>query len=169
MNKLNQLWAIGGIAVALAFSRTDVRAQGGGPPGGGFGGGGIVLSSPARLQEQANNMRMTLGVTNDDEWLVISPRLVSVIQLQAEARVAALARMSARASTTLAVAADPAADALTKALADNAPIAEVKSAMARVRQARKAKLAEMAKAQADLQAVVTVRQEAILLNSGLLD
>jgi hypothetical protein len=169
MNKLNQLWAVGGIAAALAFSGTNVRAQGGGPPGGGFGGGGIVVSSPARLQELANNMRMTLGVTNNEEWLVISPRLAKVIQLQAEARVAAIARMGARASTTLGVAADPAADALTKALADNAPLAEIKSAMARVRQARKVKQAEMAQAQADLQAVVTVRQEAILLNNGLLD
>jgi hypothetical protein len=162
MNKFNQLWAIGGIAVALAFSGTDARAQ-----------GGVILSSPTRLQEQANSMRMTLGVTNNDEWIVISPRLVSVMQLQAEARVAAIARMGggagARASATLGVAADPAADALAKALDDNAPLAEVKSAMARVRQARKAKQAEMAKAQADLQAVVTIHQEAILLNSGLLD
>ena len=162
MNKFNQLWAVGGIAVALAFSAADARAQ-----------GGTVLSSPARLPEQINSMRTVLGVTNNDEWLVISPRLVRVIQLQQEARVAEIARMGGgaglRASTTIGVAADPASDALTKALADNAPLAEVKSAMARVRQARKAKQAEMARAQADLQAVVTVRQEAILLNSGLLD
>ena len=114
-------------------------------------------------------MRVTLGVTNNDEWLVIYPRLATVIQLQQQARVAAIARMGARASTTLTVAPDPASDGLTKALADNAPIAEIKGAMARVRQARKAKQAEMAKAQADLQAVVTIRQEAILLNLGLLD
>jgi len=168
MNKFNQLWAIGGLAVALAFSAASARAQGGSP-----GGGGIVLSSPAGLQQQLSGMRLALGVTNNDEWLVISPRLQRVVQLQAEARLAAITRMGGgagvRSSTSVAVAADPAADALAKALADNAPIAEVKSAMARVRQARKAKQAEMAKAQADLQAVVTVRQEAILLNDGLLD
>ena len=158
MNKFNQLWAIGGIAVALAFSATNVQAQ-----------GGTVLSSPAMLRDEVNRMRVTLGVTNNDEWLVISPRLVKVIQLQSEARIAALAKSGARTSTTLTVAADPSSDALTKALADNAPIAEIKGAMARVRQAHKAKQAEMDKAQADLQAVVTIRQEAMLLNFGLLD
>ena len=179
MNKMNQLWAISGIAVALAFSRTNGLAQAaaGGMGRGGFG-GGVVLTSPARLQQQAENMRLSLGVTNDEEWVIISPRLVKVMQLQAEARLVEIANMARgggggrlRALPTVGVGTDPdpTTEALTKALDDNAPVAEIKSAMARVRQARKAKQAEMARAQADLQSVVSIRQEAILLNSGLLD
>jgi hypothetical protein len=41
--------------------------------------------------------------------------------------------------------------------------------MARVRAAHKAKQADLARAQSDLQSVVTIRQEAILLRDGMLD
>jgi len=92
--------------------------------------------------------------------------------VEAEARVAAITRLGGgagvRSSASLAAAADPAADALAKSLADNAPLAEVKSAMARVRQARKAKQAELEQAQADLRKVLTSRQEAIATLNGLL-
>jgi hypothetical protein len=199
MKTLNQLWAISGIVAALAFSGTNVVAQGGGgggyAGGGGFGRtGGLTLTSPEQLQRQADTMRIALAVTNDDEWAVISPRLVKVIQLQEQVRVAAMASMLngmigsrgggapaggaatggaggsvQRGLAALGVQADPNADALTKAIADEAPIAEVKTAMARVRAARKAKQAEMERAQADLLAVVSVRQEAILLSDGLVE
>lgn len=171
MKKPNQLWAISGLALALAFSSTNASAQGGAP--GGFG-SGVVLTSPARLQQRAERLRVDLEVTNDADWAVISPRLVKVMQLQAEAFLAGMAKAGGGGGMRAVAAfggtlADPAADALSKALDDNAPIAEVKAAMARVRQARKAKQAEMVRAQADLQSVVTIRQEAILLNNGLLD
>jgi hypothetical protein len=177
MKNVSQLWATGGIAVVLAFSATPVMAQG--APGG-FG-GGMVLSSPARLQQQADNMRITLAVTNDDEWSVISPRLVRVIQLKAEVRAAELADMLGgmtggrggggirTAATALGVGADPASQALSKAISDEAPAAELKAKMVSFRQARKAKQAEITRAEADLQAVVSIRQEAILLSNGLLE
>ena len=177
MKKLSHLWATGGVAVALAFSATPVLAQG--APGG-FG-GGMVLSSPARLQQQADNMRITLAVTNDDEWSVISPRLVKVIQLKAEVRAAELADMLGSmtggrggggirtAVTALGVEADPASQALSKAIADEAPVAELKAKMVSFRRARKDKRDEIARAQADLQGVVSIRQEAILLSNGLLE
>ena len=38
-------------------------------------------------------MRLTLGVTNDSEWIVISPRLLKVMQLQAEIRLTGMASM----------------------------------------------------------------------------
>ena len=184
MKNLNQLLALTGVALTLAFSGVGVMAQGGfggGGFGGGGGGGGGGFDFNAILQQQAERMRPTLAVTNDDEWNVISPRLVKVMQLRAEVGLAGLANMGGgmmggrgggggmRGFAALFGTADPAADALTKALGDNAPIAEVKAAMAKVREARKRKQAEMAKAQADLQAVVSIRQEAILLNDGLLE
>jgi hypothetical protein len=163
MRKLNQLWAISGVALALAFSTTHGMAQG----------GGVVLSSPAQLQRRAENMRLTLGVTNDSEWIVISPRLLKVMQLQAEIRLTGMASMGGggalRALAAMGVTPDPSAEALSKALDDGAPIAEIKLDMARVRQARKGKQTDLARAQADLQSVVSIRQEAILLNDGMLD
>jgi len=182
MKKLNQLWAISGMAAALAFSATPVMAQGGGGYGGGFGAGagGTALTSPQRLQQRLDSMRISLAVTNDDEWTVISPRLVKVIQLKAEEQAAEVANLvgamaGARggniraAAATLGVENDAATQALSKAIADEAPVAELKSKMATYRQTRKNKQAEMARAQADLLAVVSVRQEAILLNDGLLE
>jgi len=164
MKKLSQLCAISGVAFALAFSGTRGMAQ---------GGGGVVLSSPGQLQRRAENMRLTLGVTNDSEWTIISPRLVRVMQLQAEIRLTGMASMGGgaalRALAAMGVTPDPSADALSKAIDDGAPIAEVKVDMARVRQAHKAKQADLARAQADLQSVVTIRQEAILLRDGMLD
>jgi len=165
MKNLYQLWTIGGVALALAFSGTNGMTQ--------AGGGGVVLASPARLQQQAKNMRTTLGVTNDAEWTVISPRLVKVMQLQAGMRLTGMASMGGGAATralaALGVTPDPSADALSKAIDDGAPIAEIKLDMARVRQARKAQQAELARAQTDLQSVVTIRQEAILLSNGMLE
>jgi hypothetical protein len=180
MKKLNLLWAICGITAALAFSATPVLAQGGGGYGGGFGAGGMTLTSPQRLQQRLDSMRVTLAVTNDDEWSVISPRLVKVIQLKAEEQAEEVVNMvggmagnragGVRAAVTaLGVENDPATLALTKAITDEAPVAELKSTMARYRQARKAKQAEIAGAQAALLAVVSVRQEAILLSNGLLE
>jgi hypothetical protein len=186
MKKPNQFWAISGIAVALAFCGTNVMAQGGGGGygGGGYGGGagygrGIALTSPQQLQQRADNMRNVLVVTNDDEWAVISPRLVTVMQLQTEQQLAGVADMLAAqagnrggnirtAVAAMGVEADPSSTALTKALNDDAPIAELKLAMANFRQSRKNKQAALASAQAALQAVVSVRQEAILLSSGYL-
>jgi len=170
MKKLNQLCAISGVAAALACSGIHVMAQAGGQ--------GVVLTSPARMQQQAQSLRMTLGVTNDAEWSVISPRMIKVMQLQADIRLSGLTSMARgmmggpgrmRGFASTGTDTDPAADALTKALDDDAPVAEIKAAMAKVRQARKAKQAELTKAQSDLQSVVTIRQEAILLNNGLLD
>jgi len=64
---------------------------------------------------------------------------------------------------------DPAADALDTAVTSDAPVASLKTAMAGVRESRRKKQATLAKAQEDLKAVVTVRQEAYLLNNGLID
>jgi hypothetical protein len=181
MKILNQFWAISGFAAALAFSGTSVMAQGAGGFGGAGGlGRGVTVTSPAMLQQQADNMRYTLMVTNDDEWTVISPRLMKVIQLKAQMDAAAFAEMYSNmngnrgsavraAASAIGIDNDPNEQALTKALTDEAPLQELKSVMARLRNSRKAKRDEIAKAQADLQAVVSVRQEAILLSRGYLE
>ena len=63
---------------------------------------------------------------------------------------------------------NPAAEALQKAIDAKASSSELKSAMAKFVESRKAKQAELETAQANLRKVLTVRQEAILTSSGAL-
>jgi hypothetical protein len=62
----------------------------------------------------------------------------------------------------------PEADALQKAIDAKAPKAEVKAALEKFVAARKAKQAELEKAQDELRKVLTSRQEAIATLDGLL-
>jgi hypothetical protein len=167
------------------------QARGG---AGGFGGAGVgraparglAMSSPEVLQQQVDSLRVALAVTNDDEWSVISPRLLKVVQLRAQADAAAFADMlslmptvqssGVRAAGTAATSfggqtldTDPNSQALTKAITDDVPIPELKNAMTRVRNAHKQKKDQIAAAQSALLEVVTVRQEAILLSKGFLE
>jgi hypothetical protein len=64
--------------------------------------------------------------------------------------------------------ASPEQDALQMAIEANAPADEIKSKMARLRDARKAGETKLEKAQDDLRQVLSVRQEAIALMAGLL-
>jgi Spy/CpxP family protein refolding chaperone len=64
--------------------------------------------------------------------------------------------------------ATPELDALRSAATDNLPDAEIKARLARVRDVRKQNDEKLAKAQEDLRAVLTVRQEAVAVASGLL-
>jgi len=64
---------------------------------------------------------------------------------------------------------DPSADALQKALDGNAPGAAVKPALAKFRESRKQKQAELAKAQDALKELLSLRQEATLVMAGYLE
>ena len=63
---------------------------------------------------------------------------------------------------------NPEADALQKAIDSKASKAELKAALEKYVASRKAKQAELEKAQADLRKVLTPRQEAIATLNGLL-
>jgi len=62
----------------------------------------------------------------------------------------------------------PEADALQKAIDDNAPAGQVKDLLAKYQASQKAKQAKLEAAQADLRAVLTVKQEATATLLGLL-
>jgi hypothetical protein len=64
---------------------------------------------------------------------------------------------------------DAEAKGLHDAIDNNAPTAQVKVAMARLREARKQKQADLIKAQEDLRRLLTTRQEATLILAGMLD
>lgn len=63
---------------------------------------------------------------------------------------------------------NPDADALQKAIDSKASKAEIKTALARYAESRKAKQAQLEKAQDDLRKILSVRQEAIATLRGLL-
>ena len=62
----------------------------------------------------------------------------------------------------------PEAEALQKAIEAKAPADELKSKLAKLREARKVKEANLEKAQEDLRKVLSVRQEAAAVLAGLL-
>jgi len=64
---------------------------------------------------------------------------------------------------------DPNLESLQKTIDDRASSAQIKEALAKLREARKIKEEELAKAQEELRSVLTLRQEAILVQYGLLD
>ncbi|MGA3180378.1 MAG: hypothetical protein ABSF38_08565 [Verrucomicrobiota bacterium] len=186
MKNTNQFLAVGGVALVLVFAGVKALGQdAGGGGGGGFGGGGGGGFDPTQIVPMmAEGMRTSLLVTNDDEWKIISLKLQKVIQLQMEERLAGMGAMmrnrgggpgggggggGMRFLGALGGTPDPSEDALQKALDDNAPTAQLKAAMAKLRAARKQKQEEKAKAQAELRDLLTIRQEALLLTEGLLD
>lgn len=64
--------------------------------------------------------------------------------------------------------ADPEADALQKSLEAKAPTEEIKAKLAKLRDVRRAKEAQLEKAQEELRQILSVRQEAVAVVVGLL-
>src|ERR1700722_7019394 len=82
--KINQLFAVCGIAAALVYGACTVSAQdnnnGGG--GGGFGGrnGGGRRFDPAQMQKDFLDFsRNYMNFTNDDEWSAVQPLVQKVL------------------------------------------------------------------------------------------
>jgi hypothetical protein len=135
----------------------------------------------AALKEQ-------FGVTSDDEWNLIQERINKVNELR---RTTMMSGMGLRGIMSafggpgaggpgggnnaqnpnrnrFGRMSNPEADALQTAVTDKAPDAEIKARLERLREVRKTNEATLAKAQEDLRAVLTVRQEAVAVLVGLL-
>lgn len=171
--------AVGLAAAILAFSSVsfaqdnrDSRRRGG-------EGGDRGSFNPQDMQARAlSALRDRFGVTNDDEWTVISERLTKVMELR-RASMGSMGGMmfgrggdsrggdrGGRSSRSSGNNTDVAA--LSAAIQDKLPDAEIKARLDRVRELRKDNEAKLAKAQEDLRAVLSVRQEAIAVLGGLL-
>jgi len=124
-------------------------------------------------------IKTQFGVTDDAQWAVISTRIQAVMDL----RFAAVGGMGfggprgqrgqggqgGPGGGGFQRQANPEADALRQALTDNMPDAEIKSRLDHLREVRKQNQAKLEKAQADLLAVLTPRQEAMAVMAGLLN
>jgi hypothetical protein len=121
----------------------------------------------------ASKLREQMDVTDDGEWDVISQRIASVTELRrlvsggAGARGVAVTdkiKGTARADRTGAIE----QDALRIAVRDKLPDAEIKARLARAHDVHRQNEAKLQKAQEELRAVLTVRQEAVAVVMGLL-
>jgi hypothetical protein len=137
-------------------------------------------------QRMMERYREQLGVTGDDEWKAIEPRIAKVTEARREIGIGGGfgrgpggpgggrrggdndaggdgARRRGPGGEP-----NPDAEALQKAIEAKASNEELKAKLAKYREARKAKEANLAKAQEDLRAVLSVRQEASAVLMGLL-
>lgn len=181
MKKLNQWLAVTAVAAALGLSAGNLSAQDnqggrrGGPGGGNF--------DPAEMQQRMmTGIREQLKVTDDAEWKALEGLVQKVMDARREVGTggAGFGRMFRRPGGDNAggggggrrgggFGGEPSAEqaALDKAIDSNASKDELKSAMAKVRTAKKDKEAKLTKAQDDLKKVLTVEQEAVALSMGL--
>lgn len=139
---------------------------------------------PAQFRARMmDRIKGELEVTDDTEWNALEP----LVQKVMDARMAAMSGMgrgmfgrrggggnggpSQDAAPRRGPFGQPPsaeAEALQKAIDAKAPKAEIKAALAKYVESRKAKEAELKQAQEDLRKVLTSRQEAIATLSGLL-
>jgi hypothetical protein len=155
------------------------QQNGGGNNNGGGNGGGRGNFDPAQMQQQmVDRIREQLGVTDDAEWKVIMDRVTPVMELQRSTRGGggfggfrggqAGPGGQGGGGRRGNLAANPEQTALQQAIADKLPDAEIKSRLERLREVRKANEEKLTKAQEDLRAVLSVRQEAVAVMFGLL-
>ncbi len=124
--------------------------------------------------------RESLELQNDDEWKAIEPLITKVNEARRDASAGrgmfgrgpgGPGGPGGQGGNRRGPGGDASAEseALTKALETKAPAAEIKSALAKVREARKAKEAKLTAAQDELRKVLSVRQEAQAVLLGLLN
>ncbi len=136
--------------------------------------GGRPNSSDAAARA-LEKLRDALAVTDDAEWELIAERINKVTAarsslgtgaggLRGSLAFAAKGKPGARTG----VSAHPEQEALRSALKDQLPDAEIKARLARAHEVLLQNEARLARAQTDLRAVLTVRQEAVAVMAGLL-
>lgn len=181
MNRKSFYAAILGMAI-LGASAPYAAAQAG--PGGGQGGGqgggrGQRMSPDEMRQRMATRMKEQLGAT-DDEWSALQPKVEKVMQLQRETRGGGFG-FGGRGGGPGGLGANDNADAPTNPVAvatrelqtvlDNkdANPEQIKARLTALRDARVKARENLTKAQAELKELLTVRQEATLVSTGMLD
>jgi uncharacterized membrane protein len=197
MMKMNRWLATAALAAAMGLGVGQAMAQqdnnkgnndrgsGGGGRGGRFGGGNF---DPAQMQQMImENLRESLEVKDDAEWKALEPLVQKVMDTRRQVEGDRMRGMFGRRGRGGGGGGggdtggdqggrrggffgqpSPEAEALTRAIEGKASNAELKAALAKFVEARKAKQAEHEKAQAELRKVLSLRQEAIATTSGLL-
>jgi len=182
--RLSRMVVIGGVA-ALCLgtvsifaqdtnSNSNTDAQGRGQRG------GRGNFDPAQFQQRMmDNVKERLAFTNDTEWAAVQPLVQKVFDARRDVGFAGMGLLRAgrggpggggdNQRRNAFNQQPPEAEALQKALDDKAPAAQVKAALEKYRIVHKDKQAKLEQAQADLQKVLTSRQEAQAVLLGLLN
>lgn len=185
--KLSRILAATSLAVVLAISAGSVMAQdnnndGQGRRNRGQGGPGGPdfrnMDAAQRQQFMMDQTKETLEITDDTEWKAVEPLVAKVMEIRRE-QITASFRGFGRGGRGgdngggggrggFGGTPSPETEALQKAIDGKASNSEMKAALAKYNEARKAKQVALEKAQADLRKVLTPRQEAIAALNGLL-
>lgn len=138
---------------------------------------------PQQMRERmTSRLREQLEVKDDAEWQLIQERLEKVMTARRESMMGGFGGGFGGRMGGMRPGGDnqdgprrgpgmgnnPEAEALQKALESKASNEEIKSKLAKLRDARKAKEAALEKAQNELSEVLSLRQEAILVSMGVL-
>ncbi len=183
--KLNQQLMAAALSVAVGLGVNQAFAQNDGgnqprrerPPGDQNGGDrGPRNFDPAEMQRQMmERTKERLEITDEGEWKAIEPLVQKVNEARMQTARGMFGGRGGRGGPGgpggpggFGGQSNPAAEALQKAIDSKASKAEMKAALAKYIESRKAKQAELEKAQAALRAVLTPRQEAIAALNGLL-
>lgn len=183
--KLNRSLLLAGTAALLSLGLTQTslaQQDNGGPPPG----GGRRNFDPAQFrQRMMDNLKEQLEVSDDAEWKAMEP----LVQAVMDARMASMSGVGRgmfgggrrrgndggnnggdqpQRRGPFGQPPSAEAEALQRAIDSKAPKAEVKAALEKYIAYRKAKQADLERAQDQLRKVLTSRQEAIATLNGLL-
>jgi hypothetical protein len=180
---MKKLMALFAVAAALCLSADNLLAQDNGGDNGGGGGGrrGRGNFDPAQFQQRMlDRTKEQLGFTNDTDWNAVEPLVQKVMDARRDTMASMFGgfRRGGRGGQdggngggggAFGGAANPEREALQQAIDSGAPAAQVKTALDKYRTAQKAKQAKLEQAQADLQKVLSQKQEAQAVLLGLLN
>lgn len=135
-----------------------------------------AINPKGRADEAAarslERLRDQFGVEDDAEWAVILERIKRVDEARAGlwkgGAIGKPVSIATKKGDRTTRSANPEQESLRYAVRDNLPDAEVKSRLARARHVNEQAEARLQQAQAELRAVLTLRQEAVAVLAGLL-
>ncbi len=137
-------------------------------------GKGKVKPTPEVAQAKSlDRLREKLEVADDSEWSVIQTRIARVEEVQRTLWATGVnnrggLNLTDKPKGPTATAANPERESIRAAVTDKMPDAEIKSRLSRAHEIQQQNEAQLAKAQSELRAVLSVRQEAIVVVAGLL-
>ena len=135
---------------------------------------GRTKANPADAQARVlDRLREKLDVTDDTEWALIVERMTTIDEIRRTLWTSSSSSRGPLPGTEKnkrksGSSGNPERDALRSAVSDNLPDAEIKSRLARAHEIHPRNQARLAQAQANLRAVLSIRQEAVVVMAGIL-
>ena len=135
---------------------------------------GRTKANPADAQARVlDRLREKLDVTDDTEWALIVERMTTIDEIRRTLWTSSSSSRGPLPGTEKnkrksGSSGNPERDALRSAVSDNLPDAEIKSRLARAHESHRRNEARLAQAQANLRAILSIRQEAVAVMAGIL-